>query len=901
MIKTYKQKVDAVPYITKMNKLFSEEYTYTNNQQLVKTFHFIISSYNTIYDKVNSCDKNYYYENIEANDKVKLHIDVDIKITDKTLHNKTYHQGNIDTCINTINTILFKLYQIKYPEIIVLDASTAVKLSAHIIYTTVHFLTIKHLKEFILLIGRDIIADRSIDLNIYRVGCFRTLHSSKINQENKLVLHKIVNPLKKYTDKETFLRSLCINISEDSILANITLVNNKHVHINNKPINISKKVVNKPANNTTLNIEPNIEENSNLLEDAIKCINVLKIERSIDHKSWNSVGLSLYNIQPCINSFKIFQQFSKKAEKKYNRAECVKQWNSFKDNTTKASIYTLRRMAREDDFLSYQAIIFSEYKPNPINFTAIKFEKNYLIDIGNTLESQKDINIVAENTIKWINAQSEDNIISHFIDKHQAQKALAINSTYSTGKTKYLSSIFEEYDRKFTNILIISYRKSLTSEFLHNFDKYGFISYQTKLFEAPRIVCQVESLHKLYDKLTKNLRKYDLVVIDEITSVLHHFVSDTIKYKEETFSILLYIIRNSSKLIVLDGDFGNMAYDFLLMFDKKPVVLENTIQKNKKRFIYIKSESIFINKLEADLGLVATNKKAIKKHNILLICMSSAIAKKYYETYKDKCKTILFCSDSDDAIKNKLNDVENTWNKYQLVIFTPCIESGVNFNKPHFYKQYVILAQQSVSQRGLMQMLGRSRQFESYDVNVYLNNFRFNVINNLYTFDEMVNYQDHVKSKNPEKCTLEYDIINAHNLVEENNKCKMIFVAHYITICLAKGCTYEFNDDEGVKLGKSTHTTDLMNIKNAKLISHSDANHINGLIYQRVATEEQKIQFKKYLYATIWNIYTQYNLSPNEVKFDDDFFDRYYGKAFILFNLRKLLDVKKASGMRYGF
>ena len=55
-------------------------------------------------------------------------------------------------------------------------------------------------------------------------------------------------------------------------------------------------------------------------------------------------------------------------------------------------------------------------------------------------------------------------------------------------------------------------------------------------------------------------------IIDEIASVLNHFMSQTISNPESTFNSLYSIIKASNKVLALDGDFDKRSYDFISHF-----------------------------------------------------------------------------------------------------------------------------------------------------------------------------------------------------------------------------------------------------------------------------------------------------------------------------------------------
>ena len=86
----------------------------------------------------------------------------------------------------------------------------------------------------------------------------------------------------------------------------------------------------------------------------------------------------------------------------------------------------------------------------------------------------------------------------------------------------------------------------------------------------------------------ENYIEYDLIILDEIESVLNHFRSTTIKNKEGVFDIMKNILYNSNKILALDGDFNNRAYDYISYFGKS-IILENEHKKNSTNIQSIKN------------------------------------------------------------------------------------------------------------------------------------------------------------------------------------------------------------------------------------------------------------------------------------------------------------------------
>jgi len=153
-----------------------------------------------------------------------------------------------------------------------------------------------------------------------------------------------------------------------------------------------------------------------------------------------------------------------------------------------------------------------------------------------------------------------------------------------------------------------------------------------------RLIIQVESIPKLFEH---GAPKYDMVILDEIEA-------------------------DCSKILCLDGDFGNRAFDFVKEFN--PIIIENL-----------------------HIG---------KGNNICVVSMSSKFANTINNLYTAKdIRCILHTSKTDDTNKLLLKDVNNHWINYQIIIYTPSIEAGVNFDVPHVHKMFICLSGMSTSIR----------------------------------------------------------------------------------------------------------------------------------------------------------------------------------------------------------
>ena len=607
----FNKKLDALAHLKNKDNLhlFSEDKSIKQNKR------FFTLDNETIY---NLCRQKKFclYENFDENNKIKLCLDIDIK--------KQFITPDVDkvdllnNIINqSINLVLeqLKKYNIKNPMITVLTSNRENKLSAHIVFVDVIFNDIIALKFFMAQLQSHLIDKNIIDLNIYRIGCLRLLWNSKFESSTNLEYYKSYN-YEYIDDKKLFMDCLLTNIPEKHQLVN---------YITPKNVKIKKKKFTCASNKLNININRKINQP---IESLKKYLNLLNIKRTDQYNTWLYIGMCLFNCNSTEKCFRLWDNWSKQSSfydsKDYNATK----WNSFKFSNL--GIGTLKYLAKQDNPDLYDDLEYSLEKPL---YKSIKFNESHIMDEKDNIKDEK--NITAKIITSWMNEES--------INK----KILAINSCYDSSKTCTVKKILNEFNPE--KVLFASYRQTLTHELHGGFKDYGITSYLDPLYNPKRIICQLESLHKIIEddnvdwnnnqmdndlesdqnededeneneqdsennpleygviknisdidtKVNEELNdiiieeninytkdeypfireyvevpSYDLIVLDEIESILAHLRSSTIAEKEKTFNILYSLIRNAKKILALDGDFHNRSYEFLKEFSEV-IVLKN--------------------------------------------------------------------------------------------------------------------------------------------------------------------------------------------------------------------------------------------------------------------------------------------------------------------------------------
>ena len=246
--------------------------------------------------------------------------------------------------------------------------------------------------------------------------------------------------------------------------------------------------------------------------------------------------------------------------------------------------------------------------------------------------------------------------------------------------------------------MFITYRQSLAQSLYDELSEAGFKNYNEMTNEgiqqSKRFIIQLDSTVRLnyqdFITLENYLPEYDLIVVDEMEGVLNHVNAKTLKRKEETFNILTRLITDTKKIICLDGDLHNRSLDFLQNTIKKEYTFyKNEYQPQKKKIKFTRNLKYFNEELTKDLK---QNKK------IVLPSMSSNLTQEYKNKYKDEGYNVV-CHNGIEKNNEQLKNYKEEWNKADLLIYSPTIEAGVDFDKEHFDKCYGYMSDGSTSAR----------------------------------------------------------------------------------------------------------------------------------------------------------------------------------------------------------
>ena len=253
------------------------------------------------------------------------------------------------------------------------------------------------------------------------------------------------------------------------------------------------------------------------------------IGRQDEYERWRNIGYILKNLN--IESYEIYDEWSKKSNKYSN--DIKKFWENHKPNNS-ITIRALKHYVKIDKMEGYREVIEEEeeerlFKTERISNRYISNKKGIIEKPNEKTERMNDI------IYEWMKSD---------------EKFIAIKSPYDTGKTTLMKSIMNSYPKETKRVLYITYRQTLARNVRITFQEYEFKNYLDGEYGGERQIIQLDSINKIEGE-------YDMVIIDEIESVLAHLTGGTIRNKgyknsEFIFERMRNLIKETKRVIARD-------------------------------------------------------------------------------------------------------------------------------------------------------------------------------------------------------------------------------------------------------------------------------------------------------------------------------------------------------------
>ena len=286
-----------------------------------------------------------------------------------------------------------------------------------------------------------------------------------------------------------------------------------------------------------------------------------------------------------------------------------------------------------------------------------------------------------------------------------------VRSAIGTGKTEVVEKFVKK--NKKSSVLFTTHLISLVES---GAKRLGLTSYNECDFFDLQIENRLAICLNSLGKLTREgpLPHFDIVVIDEIEQMLSRLTTH-IDQKPLIFSVLKQIIENATTVLCLDAHLSHVSVDLIkrLVTHKNVTIHFNEYEAGRKKDLLLHEtpESLQMSALKA-LG----NKKKVylafnaKKEAYKTFCTMKA-------TFPNK-KGLYISSDNtgDKANIAFFKNVNVESKKYDYLICTPSVSTGVSIDNGHFDFVGGVFNAQINTANDCMQALGRVRNHNLWHV-----------------------------------------------------------------------------------------------------------------------------------------------------------------------------------------
>ena len=186
----------------------------------------------------------------------------------------------------------------------------------------------------------------------------------------------------------------------------------------------------------------------------------------------------------------------------------------------------------------------------------------------------------------------------------------------------------------------------------------------------PKVIVQLDSLGRLSPT---TIRRFDIVVVDEMVSVLRHISACTLESRAmQIVGLLTHHLQNANKIITMDAFWNEDCFQFLQRLQIRQKLVINDFKPPPRTYRWTKNEALFVQHIKEDL---------MAGKNVAVTSMSSEFCHRLMRQLLDEGilteeEIIMHTGMTDDHLRAKLKDVDILWVLARLLIFSPTIESG---------------------------------------------------------------------------------------------------------------------------------------------------------------------------------------------------------------------------------
>lgn len=500
------------------------------------------------------------------------------------------------------------------------------------------------------------------------------------------------------------------------------------------------------------------------------------------------------------------------------------------------------------------------------------------INIGLTKKAQKLTRINhGMLSAKQFAQGNKTTLDSRFISNIQIKEGVnLIRSPIGTGKTEMVENYIKQ--NKNCSVIFLTHLVSLVEDAASRLQLKSYSQCDNfDLQMQRRLAICLNSITKLTAE--GDLPNYDVLVIDEAEQVFKR-LSSKLDQKTLIFGILKQLVKNTKTVICLDAHLSNLSVTLIKKWvnNKNINIVFNQYEVGQGRDIIL-----YENKETLQIQAI---RQLITGNNCYLTFNSKNEAKKTFHLIQkvlSEKKGLLISSDNngDHAVQAFFNNVNEESKKYDYIICTPSISTGVSISNKHFTFVAGIFNCDINTPNDCMQAVGRVR--DSSQIHIYLEKRRSNLPLNTsvisrawhetHAYDlDLMNLSD--QGQRIIICP-EYESIRTKT-IQERNRGHNNFFYEFCLLNKVDGYNISYSD---FRLDPSERS-DLKKIKtyfakNAHIIDLSNAEFIDVTVANIIENKSRKSQseslsYEKHKLIDFYNLNKYYDAEVNEFILLDD-------------------------------
>ena len=276
-----------------------------------------------------------------------------------------------------------------------------------------------------------------------------------------------------------------------------------------------------------------------------------------------------------------------------------------------------------------------------------------------------------------------------------------IQSEMGTGKTYQIRELLRSNPNM--KVLIVCFRIELGQYMCSYLEECNFTFYRdvTGILSQDRLICQVNSLHRVYNA------SYDILILDEIESIIEQFNGVCAIRRRTCWLVMEKLIRDTEHVIALDAAICDRSMQVLETIRKDTTLIRNMHQSRKNIKMIETNNRVFFARMIDEI--TSGNAIAITSTSAnLLVSLQESLTR----LFPDKNIILIWSQSSETQKRTYMCNLSNV----DVFMYSATLQAGVSIDIIHFSKLFVYITSNGPTPQSLHQMLARIRHFHDNEI-----------------------------------------------------------------------------------------------------------------------------------------------------------------------------------------